>query len=152
MRLEDVGAVADIERTAYAFPWTEGMFVDCLGSGHDCWVAREDGTVLGYAILAVGPGEAHLLNVCVRPASRRRGHGRALVRHMIDRAIGHKAAKVFLEVRSSNAAARRMYETLGFRPVGRRKNYYPAADGREDAEVLALLLDPDAGARETDSL
>ena len=152
MRLEDVEVVAGIEQTAYAFPWTEGMFVDCMGAGHECWVAREGGAILGYAVLVAGAGEAHLLNVCVRPTDRRRGHGRALVRHLIDVAMGHGAATLFLEVRASNAAARRLYETLGFRPVGLRKNYYPAARGREDAAVLALSLTHAGEASETDSL
>ena len=140
MRSPDVEAVADIERAAYEFPWTPGMFADCIGSGHECWVAREGAEILGYAILAAGAGEAHLLNVCVRPTRRRRGHGTALVRHMIDRAAGCNARTLFLEVRPSNTAARRMYEDLGFREVGRRRNYYPAAEGREDAEILALSL------------
>ena len=140
MRFSDVEAVVRIERTAYAFPWTSGMFADCIGSGHECWVAREEGTILGYAILAAGAGEAHLLNVCVRPTRRRCGHGTALVRHMIDRAAGCGARTLFLEVRPSNTGARRMYEDLGFREVGRRRNYYPAGEGREDAEILALSL------------
>lgn len=140
MRFSDVEAVAEIERAAYAFPWTTGMFADCIGSGHECWVARERAEILGYAVLAAGAGEAHLLNVCVRPTRRRRGHGTALVRHMIDRAAGCNARTLFLEVRPSNTAARRMYEDLGFREVGRRRNYYPAAEGREDAEILALSL------------
>ena len=140
MRFSDVEAVARIERAAYAFPWTPGMFADCIGSGHECWVAREGRAILGYAILAAGAGEAHLLNVCVPPTRRRRGHGTALVRHMIDRATGCKARTLFLEVRPSNTAARRMYEHLGFREVGRRRKYYPTADGREDAEILALSL------------
>ena len=140
MRVPDIEAVAGIEADAYAFPWTAGMFADCLGSGHECWVAREGAAILGYAILAAAAGEAHLLNVCVTPGVRRRGHGRALVRHMIDRAIGREARTLFLEVRPSNAAARRLYAGLGFREIGRRKNYYPAPDGREDATVLALSL------------
>lgn len=140
MRFSDVEAVARIERAAYAFPWTPGMFADCIGSGHECWVAREGQAILGYAILAAGVGEAHLLNVCVQPALRRRGHGTALVRHMIDRAVGCDARTLFLEVRPSNTAARRMYEDLGFREVGRRRNYYPAAEQREDALVLTLSL------------
>ena len=141
MRLSDVESVAQIEQTAYAYPWTAGMFADCIGSGHECWVARERDVLLGYAVLAAGAGEAHLLNVCVRRSERNRGHGRALVRHMIDRAVGRNARTVFLEVRASNAVARRLYETLGFREVGRRKNYYLADGGREDAKVLALHLE-----------
>ena len=141
MRLSDAESVAEIEQTAYAYPWTAGMFADCIGSGHECWVAREGDVLLGYAVLTVRAGEARLLNVCVRPSERNRGHGRALVRHMIDRAVGRKARTVFLEVRASNAPARRIYETLGFREVGRRRNYYPADSGREDAAVLALHLD-----------
>ena len=141
MRLRDLAAVVRNERSAYAYPWPDRVFVDCLAAGHECWIARCRGEVIGHAILSVAAREAHLLNICIGAAAQRRGHGRALAEHMIARAIGRGALVIFLEVRPSNAAARRLYTSLGFDEVGLRKRYYPADSGREDAKVLALRLD-----------
>ena len=141
MRLIDLDAVVSNERSAYDYPWSDGVFVDCLAAGHECWIARCRSEVIGHAILAVAAREAHLLNICIGSAAQRQGHGRALAEHMIARAIGRGALVIFLEVRPSNAIAHRLYASLGFDEVGRRKWYYPAPNGREDAKVLALRLD-----------
>ena len=141
MRLRDLDAVVRNERSAYAYPWSNGVFVDCLAAGHECWIVRCGGEVVGHAVLSVAAREAHLLNICIGAAAQRQGHGRALVKHMIARAIGRGALVVVLEVRPSNAAARRLYASLGFDEVGRRRRYYPSPNGREDAQILALRLD-----------
>ena len=141
MRLVDLDAVVRNERSAYDYPWSDGVFVDCLAAGHECWIARFRGEVIGHAVLAVAAREAHLLNICIGVAEQRQGHGRALAEHMISRAIGRGAMVLFLEVRPSNMVAYRLYASLGFDEVGRRKWYYPAPSGREDAKVLALRLD-----------
>ena len=141
MRLGDLDAVVRNERSAYDYPWSDGVFVDCLAAGHECWIARSRGEVIGHAVLAVAAREAHLLNICIGLAEQRQGHGRALAEHMIARAIGRGALVLFLEVRPSNMVAYRLYASLGFDEVGRRKWYYPAPNGREDAKVLALRLD-----------
>ena len=141
MRLRDLGAVVRNERSAYEYPWPDRVFVDCLAAGHECWIARSRGKVIGHAVLSVAAREAHLLNLCIGAAEQRRGHGRALAEHMVARAIGRGALVMFLEVRPSNAVARGLYTSLGFDEIGLRKRYYPAEDGREDAKVLALRLD-----------
>ena len=141
MRLRDLGAVVRNERSAYDYPWSDRVFVDCLAAGHECWIARTRREVIGHAVLSVAAGEAHLLNICIGASAQHQGHGRALAEHMIARAIGRGADVIFLEVRPSNAAARRLYSSLGFDEVGLRKRYYPAENGREDAKVLALRLD-----------
>lgn len=141
MRLRDLDAVVRNERSAYAYPWSNGVFVDCLAAGHECWIARCEGQVVGHAVLSVAAREAHLLNICIGLSAQRQGHGRALAEHMIARAIGRRARVIFLEVRQSNDIARRLYTSLGFDEVGLRRRYYPAANGREDAKILALRLD-----------
>ena len=141
MRLVDLDAVVRNERSAYDYPWSNGVFVDCLAAGHECWIARYRGEIIGHAVLAVAAREAHLLNICVGLAEQSQGHGRALAQHMIARAIGRGALVLFLEVRPSNEIAYRLYASLGFDEVGRRKWYYPAPNGREDAKVLALRLE-----------
>ena len=136
----DLPEVAAVERSTYPFPWSEGIFRDCLRVGYLCRVADFDGEVAGYGILAMGAGEAHILNLCVRADLRGRGLGRRLLQLLIDRARDGGNEAVFLEVRPSNPRAIALYESVGFETVGRRKGYYQAHGGREDALVLRLDL------------
>jgi len=136
----DLPAVAAVERAAYRFPWTEGIFRDCLRVGYLCRVAEVDGTVAGYGIVAMGAGEAHILNLCVREDLRGRGLGRRMLELLVERSQEAGNESVFLEVRPSNPSAIALYESAGFVPVGCRKGYYQAEGGREDALVLKLDL------------
>ena len=140
MRVGDLDAVMAIERRAYPFPWTRGIFDDCLRAGYPAWVLHGADGLLGYGVLSIAAGEAHVLNVCVDPARQGQGLGRHLFRALIDEAIRHGAVRVFLEVRPSNPAAIALYHDEGFNEIGRRPRYYPAHDGREDAIVMAREL------------
>ena len=142
MREDDLSSVAAAERDSYAFPWSEGVFRDCLRAGYICRVAEIDHRLVGYGILSVGAGEAHILNVCVRAEYRCRGLGRRLVTAMFDLGRAYGASDLFLEVRPSNATAIRLYQSLGLAQVGLCRGYYQAADGREDAIVMRLRLAP----------
>ena len=142
MREDDLPGVAAAERDSYAFPWSEGVFRDCLRAGYICRVAEIDHRLVGYGILSVGAGEAHILYVCVRAEYRCRGLGRRLVTAMFDLGRAYGASDLFLEVRPSNATAIRLYQSLGLAQVGLRRGYYQAADGREDAIVMRLRLAP----------
>lgn len=146
MKQVDVDAVSAIENRSYVFPWTPGIFRDCLRAGHQCWVLEAGSQLLGYGVLSAAAGEAHLLNLCIAPEYQGRGHGRRLLRRMVDLARWHHAQQVFLEVRPSNPAAIALYRDEGFNEIGLRPNYYPAAKGREDAIVMALELLPADGA------
>jgi ribosomal-protein-alanine N-acetyltransferase len=146
MRQADVPLVAAMEARAYAFPWTAGIFRDCLGAGYACWVAESPEGLMGYGVLSVGADEAHLLNLCVDPAWQGHGLGRRLLRRMVDLARWHMADRVFLEVRPSNPNAIALYGSEGFLKIGQRPRYYPAKDGREDAIVMALELLPPGSA------
>ena len=141
MQRADLDRVVENEFSAYAFPWTRGIFEDCLKAGNECWVADSDGVIVGHAVVSVGAGEAHLLNVCVARSKQGRGFGRALVLHALERARGRGADALFLEVRPSNHVAAGLYESLGFTEVGLRKDYYPSHLGHEDARVLVLDLE-----------
>lgn len=121
----DLDAVVKNEFSAYAFPWTRGIFEDCLKSGNECWVGEVAGEVIGHAVITVGGGEAHLLNVCIQRQLQGHGHGRALVVHALERSRQRGADALFLEVRPSNHVAARLYDSLGFTEVGLRKDYYP---------------------------
>jgi [ribosomal protein S18]-alanine N-acetyltransferase len=142
MEQADIPGVLAIETVAYAYPWNEGTYQDCFRAGYSMWVMEYRREICGYGILSMGAGEAHLLNVCVDPSQQGKGFGREILAHMIElgRSLGNDM--MFLEVRPTNIAAVRLYESVGFSEVGVRKGYYPAPGGREDAVVLALQLTP----------
>jgi len=140
MRGVDVADVVAIERASYQFPWSEGIFRDCLRVGYVCRVVTVSRQVMGYGVMSLGAGEAHILNLCVGEAFRCRGVGRRLLGALIERAADAGMADAFLEVRPSNTVAIRLYLALGFEQVGMRRGYYQAAAGREDAAVLRRAL------------
>jgi [ribosomal protein S18]-alanine N-acetyltransferase len=137
----DVPGVIALERSAYLFPWSEGIFRDCLRVGYACRVLEAPDGLGGYAIMSMGAGEAHILNICVRADLRGSGYGRRLLIWLLDHAREAGQGWTFLEVRPSNRPAILLYESLGFEPVGIRRGYYQAVGGREDAIVYRLDLD-----------
>jgi ribosomal-protein-alanine N-acetyltransferase len=144
MREQDLDAVLAIEQRAYPFPWTRGIFRDCLHADYPAWVLEQGGGIIGYGVLSIAADEAHVLNVCTVPEAQGRGHGRRLLRALLQLARGRGARRIFLEVRPSNAAAIALYRSEGFNEIGRRSRYYPAHEGREDALVMAMELLPPA--------
>ena len=136
----DLDAVAEAEQRCHAFPWTRGNFADSLAAGYGAWLMREDERMTGYAILMQAPDEAHLLNITVVPELQRRGRGSALLDYLFEQARVASAARMLLEVRPGNAAALALYLRHGFVEIGRRRDYYPATGGREDAIVMAREL------------
>ena len=136
----DLPEVAAIEQQSYAFPWSENIFRDCLRVGYTCRALDLAGQIIGYGVMSLGAGEAHILNVCVREQFRSVGFGRRLLEHLLERAAAAGVAEAFLEVRPSNLSAIRLYQHLGFEQIGIRRGYYQAPDGREDAIVLKLTL------------
>jgi len=140
MHMDDLAAVLRNETRAYAYPWSPGIFADCLAARYDCWVARAGERIVGHGVLSIVAGEAHILNVCIARDHQGRGWGRALAEHLLARARRRGADMVFLEVRPSNRVAIRLYDSLGFNEIGVRPRYYPAAEGYEDAQVRALQL------------
>lgn len=136
----DLPWVVAVERSAYPFPWSEGIFRDCLRVGYTCRVVELAGEIIGHAVLSVGAGEAHVLNICVREEFRCRGVGRRLMDYLLERGRAAGMTEAFLEVRPSNTAAIRLYQSMGFRQVGLRRGYYQAVGGREDAAVLRKPL------------
>ncbi|MFN2646627.1 MAG: ribosomal protein S18-alanine N-acetyltransferase [Burkholderiales bacterium] len=140
MRDQDLAEVVAVESAIYTHPWTRGNFADSLGAGYECRTYRMNGELIGYFVLMVAVGEAHLLNLSIAAAHQRRGHGTALLDEATRLARSRGAANVFLEVRPSNRAAQELYLRYGFRKVAVRRGYYPAHEGREDALVLSLAL------------
>ena len=140
LRESDLNAVMAIEVRGYPYPWTRGIFLDCLRAGYPGLALEEDGLLMGYALLSIAADEAHLLNICVDPLSQTGGRGRLLLRAIVGLARDRGVRRVFLEVRPSNAPALALYHSEGFNESGRRPRYYPAAEGREDALVMAIEI------------
>jgi len=138
----DLPEIAHIELQSYVFPWSENIFRDCLRVGYTCRALDLAGQIIGYGVMSLGAGEAHVLNVCVAGQFRNLGFGRRLLEHLLERAAAAGVAEAFLEVRPSNLAAIRLYQRLGFEQIGIRRGYYQAPDGREDAIVLKRELKP----------
>jgi [ribosomal protein S18]-alanine N-acetyltransferase len=136
----DIPAVVAVEKSSYQFPWSEGIFRDCLRVSYICRVVDVEGDMAGYGIMSVGAGEAHILNVCIRNQYRCRGFARKMLSYLLDWARAAGMHEAFLEVRPSNVAAARLYHSLGFEQVGVRRGYYQASAGREDASVLRKIL------------
>lgn len=136
----DVPEVIAIENKTYKFPWTEGIFRDCLRVGYQCRVLEQGDEIQAYGIISIAAGESHILNICVQPKLRRQGLGRRMLDYLMDEARRTGAETMLLEVRVSNTAAINMYQQAGFNEIGNRPNYYPANDGREDALLMAYTF------------
>jgi len=140
MTYDDLAMVSDIERRSYEFPWSHGVFRDCLLAGYQCVALIRDERVAGYAILSVAAGEAHILNLCVDPEIRALGYGERLLDELLYRARSSSVREIFLEVRPSNTSAIALYRKKGFHQIAARPAYYQANEGREDAAVYAKKL------------
>ncbi|MGB2942660.1 MAG: ribosomal protein S18-alanine N-acetyltransferase [Candidatus Macondimonas sp.] len=140
LTLQDLPAIMAIERRAYEFPWTTGIFSDCLRVGYTAWGLEEFGTLRAYCITSIAAGEAHILNLCVDPSYQGLGLGGRLLGRMLELARKRQVERVLLEVRPSNEQAMALYHRHGFSKVGERRGYYPAQGGREDAVVMSLRL------------
>ena len=140
MLAHDLDAVAALESEVAAFPWTRGHFADCLKAGYSAWVIRADQQIVAYAVLMMAVDEGHLLNIGVSHSVQKQGLGTRLLNHVAARTRESGGASLLLEVRPSNAPALRLYQHQGFIEIGRRKGYYPAHLGREDALVLRKML------------
>ena len=143
MRESDIPAVSRIEKLNHIQPWSENVLTDCYHSDYLCFVAEENGykkELTGYIILSQVLEESHLLNLCISLESQGLGLGRKLTARGIKEVVKGGARKMFLEVRRSNLRALSLYESIGFREIGIRKNYYQGSSLSEDAVVMALVL------------
>jgi len=140
MEPSDLEEIMTIERASFSYPWSAGFFlqelrVPCARS----LVAVVEGKTAGYVIYWLLPSEVDVHNLAVHPAYRRQGVGRSLLRAVIDDARRHGSCRVSLEVRKSNEAAQRLYQSLGFVAKGVRRGYY--SDDGEDAVTMVLEVE-----------
>ncbi len=143
MEGHDLGRVMDIERRSYSMPWTEATFRGLFRrTDADLFVAETlELEVTAYAVFWAVLDQGELGNVAVAPEWRGRGISRRLLDAVVRRARERGVRELFLEVRVSNNTARQLYQSYGFREVGRRRNYY--MEPVEDALVMRKDLDPD---------
>lgn len=141
LAVQHLEAVMRVEQSAYPHPWTRGNFLDAIHAGYQGQLLMGGDELLGYFIAMKGVDEVHLLNITVAPRYQRQGWSRLMLEALATWSRGQGAQWLWLEVRLSNARALQVYERHGFRRVGLRKGYYPAAQGqREDAVVMSLHL------------
>lgn len=141
-RSEDIEALVGLERQApTAAHWPESFYRGLFEEGAPeriSLIAEDGGVLQGFLIARISSDECELENVVVAESSQRRGLASKLIQELVKAAGDRKAARVFLEVRESNAAARGLYEKCGFAIHGRRKSYYTAPT--EDALLYNLVL------------
>ena len=143
-------ACAVLHSTAFAYAWGEHEFERLISASNavgDAAFAPRGKALIGFILSRVAADEAEVLTVVVAPTYRKRGVGRRLVESHLDRLRNMKVKALFLEVGETNVAARRLYESLRFAEVGRRKNYYRTSDPAEQSAALVLKHDIDPSQR-----
>lgn len=129
-----------LQTGCHAFPWSRAQFIDCLTEPYFATQLEQNGEVLGYYVGLLVSVEATLMDIGIAKEQRGNGFGRELVKHFLRQCNQKQAQEAWLEVRVSNQTAINLYRDLGFEEIERRKDYYPAADGREDALIMRLIL------------
>ena len=138
MTVEDVPAVAELDRISFSLPWTERSFHFEVSSNpaSRCWVAEQGGQIIGVVVAWLLLDEVHIATIATRPEFRRQGIAQALLAHVLKLGAKDGALSSFLEVRASNLAAQAMYHKFGYEETGRRPRYYK--DNGEDAILMTL--------------
>ncbi len=133
----DIPRILEIERSSYADPWEENLFTEVLGAGGKYFFVDEGQSGLtGYVVFEPVLDEGHITNLAVDKKHRGRGIATGLLNKVLDLAEELNVRSIFLEVRGSNEAARKLYSKFGFEQIAKRKGYYSAAN--EDALILRL--------------
>ena len=140
MRVDDLDEVVTIERASFGMPWSRGAFLYEIEQNRvaRCWVLRDGDRIVGYLCLWEIGEEIHVTNIAVDPGLRRRGFARQLLGAILEDGRTRRLRSVTLEVRPTNDEARALYESFGFRVVGRRRGYY--YDTGEDALIMEADL------------
>ena len=144
MTENDLDGIIEIEESIYPYPWTRGIFHDCLRVGYCCWVLKLEERIVAYSVISAAAEESHLLTIVVRKNEQGKGYGKKMLNKMISVALTQDVKIMYLEVRPSNKTAINLYYERGFNEAGVRSNYYPAENGREDALIMAMELMPES--------
>lgn len=138
MQRFDLGRVVEIEKRSFPSPWTKLMIEREFNLGHSLsFVFEDDGEVKGYVFARVVAEELHILNLAVADQFRRKGIGELLLSHVLEQGMTAGCENAFLEVRTHNLAAIRLYNKAGFAVIRKRNRYYE--DGSDAYEMGARL-------------
>ena len=137
---QDLDRAFAIEQRSHAFPWSEKTFASNQGERYLNYRLDVGTEMAAFAITQIVLDEATLFNLAVDPAFQRRGLGRTLLQHLIGELEQRGVLTLWLEVRASNRTAIALYQQLDFNEVSVRRNYYPTAEGKEDAIIMALTI------------
>lgn len=135
---DDATQLAELESRACAHGWSAAQYRDSVRCGHQFHGLFASDQLRGFAVTQSVLDEAELLNIVIDPQWQGQGLGKQLLRELRATLAASGARRLFLEVRAGNAVARSLYSSQGFVENGRRKNYYPCADGREDAVLMEI--------------
>ncbi|MBI4688748.1 MAG: ribosomal protein S18-alanine N-acetyltransferase [Nitrospirae bacterium] len=139
MKEEDIQSVLEIERMSFSTPWSETSFYNEIYNPHStAKIAVIKERVAGYICAKQVSDEGHILNLAVHPEFRRKWIASALVEDVLKNLKDNGCRFLYLEVRSSNYAAKRLYDGFGFKIIGTRKGYYN--EPREDAIIMMLKI------------
>ena len=138
MKVEDVKAVAQLDRLSFSLPWPERSFhfEVTANPASRCWVAESRGQIIGVIVAWLLVDEIHIATIATHPDFRRQGIAQALLAHVLRTGAEEGAVSSFLEVRASNFSAQAMYRKFGYEAAGRRPRYYK--DNDEDAILMTL--------------
>lgn len=137
---ENYDSAFKLQTSCHAFPWSRKIFLDCLDSPYFAWQFIKEEQVVGYYVGLLASVEATLMDIGVNRKLRGQGLGRELIKHFLRECNQRQALDAWLEVRVSNQPAIHLYHSMGFETVETRKDYYPLADGKEDALIMKLVL------------
>ncbi len=138
-RPEDLDAIMEIENRSFTAPWSRKSYEQLWPQESiDFWVAWQGDGVVSYYLVQTAKFEQELHTFAVKPELRRRGIGRQMMEHMLEKARGRGVEYIYLQVRPSNQEAKELYNSLGFAEIGMRRNYYH--NNFEDALVMGLKL------------
>ncbi len=127
-----------IESACHEYGWTEKTIQSCFGQRYFNLGLSFGDELIGYFVAEQAGPDITLMNICVHPSHQHQGHAKRLMQALIAEAKRRSAETIFLEVRASNQPAIGLYHAMGFAEMGVRKNYYPTAEGREDALLMGL--------------
>ena len=139
--LGDLDGIVQIERAVNPFPWGEEALRDTIASSGHHLISLREGNAVGFLLSSFVLDEAQLLLIGVSPDWQGVGVGGQLLKELINRSRDQGQKLIYLEVRSGNERAIRLYRSLGFIDIGVRRDYYPGLVGREDAIVMSLQID-----------
>ncbi len=136
----DASEIARLEAQIFSDPWSERAIRDCICKGSMCFAARDENGLIAYIIGTLIAPEGEIYRIAVKEEKRKRGIGYRLLDYAVKTERGHGLETLFLEVRSQNTAARKLYLAYGFTEISLRKNYY--RDPPDDA-VIMLKASPE---------